>query len=479
MINSKNFSLISRSLKHKLRIALFLTVILPAFVGIYLASKYILPQIGAKLDIVAIIAISLVIAVLGFCVIKEIFDRVLSVSSGAKIIAAGDLNRKIDIDTNRKDEIGDLGEALNQLTQRIRNNMEELKRYSEKSNQINLEIHKLVFGLSNLLQISSLIACGDKLERILKLIVEKSRLLDNFDAAYLFIKERDADAFLAKVVDGINSEYIFRIKIERDDKIFGSLILKNQLFILDKDNVLTKDLKRILYEKFKLNNTLALPIYSGGKLTGIFGIGNEREDFAYKKEDVELMDLFAKQISIALENDRLTQCVGKLEIKDTLTGLYNQTFIRNRLHEEIKRAIVYRRPCAYILFNIDNFQNFSNNFGSLQAESALKKIGFLIKDSCTEIDRVGRVSNDEFAVILPERNKRQAQETAENIRKKIEFSFNEEQDINKRLTVSAGVSENPLDGVEAPDLIAKAQESLSLAKKEGKNRIGIISHKRV
>jgi len=476
MLKPKNLSLVSRSLGRKLKIAFYLTAILPGLVSVYLASNYILPKMGFELHIVVSVTISIFIAVMGFYIIKDIFDRILSVSTEAKLILAGDLNRKIEID--REDEIGDLGEALNQLTQRIRNNMDELKTYSEKSTEINLEIHKLVFGLSNLLQISSLIACGEKLENILRLIIEKSRLLDNFDVAYLFIKEDNTDTFCPMVVDSINSEYVIKSKITNDDKIFNNLITGGQPLILDQENALGENLKNIFYEKFKLNNTLALPIYVKSKVIGIFGIGNKKE-IVYEKEDIELMDLFAKQVAIAIENDMLVQRVGKLEIRDTLTGLYNAIFIRNRLQEEIKRAIAYRRPCAFILFDIDNFQQFINNFGTAQTETVLKKIGFLIRNSCSEIDRVARIKDDEFAVVLPEKNKRQAQETAEEIRKKIEFSFNEEQNINKRITVSGGVSENPLDGIKAEELIAKADESLSLAKKQGKNRIGILSHKHI
>ncbi len=474
MVKYKNLSLTSRGLKYKLNIAFYLMSVLPLLVCIYLVSHYILPQMGFKLDITVSILISTFIALAGFYVIKEVFDRIASVSAEAKLIVAGDISRKVEI--GYRDEIGDLGEALNQLTQRIRSNMEELKVYSEKSTEINLEIHKHILILSNLLQISSLISHGDKLEDILKLAVEKSRFLANSNVAYLFIREQGTDVFSPRAVDGINSGHFLQLKIDHSDKIFNRLIETNRSLILDKEHLLTEVIKTAFYEKFKLNNTLALPIYLKGKVMGILGIG-DTEEILYKKEDIELLDLFSKQIAIALENDILMQRVEKLEIKDALTGLYNKTFIHNRLQEEISRAIIYRRPCAFILLNIDNFQQFHENFGLLQAEVTLKKIASLIRDSFTEVDRVARVGDNEFAVVLPERNKRQAQELAENIRKKIDSAFSKERDIFRRFTVSGGVSENPLDGVNAEELITKAKEALNFAKTQGKNRIGILSQK--
>ena len=123
--------------------------------------------------------------------------------------------------------------------------------------------------------------------------------------------------------------------------------------------------------------------------------------------------------------------------------------------------------------NIDDFQRFHDKYGSLQAESAIKRVGSLIRDSVSEIERVGRFGDNEFAVILPEKSKRRAKEIAETIRKKIEVSFHKEQEDEKKLTVSGSVSENPLDGVAAEELITKAKILLATAKTQGKNRVVI------
>jgi len=98
----------------------------------------------------------------------------------------------------------------------------------------------------------------------------------------------------------------------------------------------------------------------------------------------------------------------------------------------------------------------------------------LMRDCITEVDRVGRTDNDEFSLILPEKNKRQAQEVAEEICKKIQSSFCADRDDTRCLTLSAGVSENPLDGVQVEQLITKAKELLKKAKTGGKNRVVVF-----
>ncbi len=469
MRKNKDLSLASRGLNYKLKIAFALMSILPLLVSTYLVSNYILPKTGLKIDIVVSMLVSIFIAVIGFFVIKEIFDRITSVSSVAKMIAAGDLDHKVQIE--REDEVGDLGDALNQLTDRIRTNMDELKSYSDKTTQINLEIQKRVLVLSSLLQISSLISQGAKLEDILRLTTEKSRLLANSDISFLLFLEEETGALYVKVSEGLNSQHVSKIRLEPGQDMYNRLLKINKALILDKDNALPENVQLAFTDKFKSKNLLIVPVFLMGRVIGVLGIGNIQEGFSYEKDDMDLMNILARQVAISVENDLLMHRVEKLEVKDALTGLYNDSFIRNRLQEEIKRAIRYQRPCALVLFNIDNFKEFQNEFGLLHSEAALKKIANLIRESVTDTDRVARSGDNEFAVVLPERNKRQALGLAEEIRKKIEFSFAEEPDANKRLSISGSVSENPLDGVDAERLIAKAKESLNLAKDQGRNRV--------
>lgn len=469
MANNKNFSIFTHGLNYKLKIAFYLMAIIPLLVTLYLVSNYILPRVGVKLDIVASVVISAFIAGIGFFLIREVISHIISLSSEAKLIAAGDVDHKVDI--TYADEVGDLGRALNQLTNRIRGNMDELKSYSEKTTQINLEIQKRILVLSNLLQISSVISQGAELDEVLRLIVEKSRFLANSDTAYLFFREEEQTGFVIRAADGSNKDEILKIKIEPHEEIFDLFAKTNKPLVFDKMNVLPEDIRRAFFEKLGLKNSLAFRVLVKGKIIGVFGAGNNQEGFLYSKEDLELLDIFSKQIAIAVENDLLLHRVTKLEIKDTLTGLYNEAFIKRRLQEEIKRANTYHRPCAFILLSIDNFDKFRKNFGLMQAEAVLKKIAFLINDSVTEIERVARFGDSEFAVVLPEKNKRQAIVTAEEIRRRVEFGFNEDSNIDKRLTVRAAVSENPLDGVEAEELIAKARTLLDSAGADFKNRV--------
>jgi len=462
-------SLSSRSLRYKLKIAFILMTVLPLLASAYLIMNYGSSFVNLRFYVFIVLGISAFIALVGFMIIKEVSDRLISVTAAAKSMAAE--GGSGDVEVGHMDEVADLSDALSQLTQRIRGNMDELKVYSEKTKEINIETQERVMMLSGLLQISSLISLGARLDDIIKVIAEKARLLAQSDSSYMLLREENQETFYMKSADGLNVQQLLRITIDPRDDLFGKVIRTNKALILDSENTVSGPIANAFYDKFGMRNSLAIPIYLMGRVIAIIGIGNALESFVYRKEDLELLDIFAKQISIALENNLLIHRVETLEVKDALTGLYNEGFIRNRLQEEIKRAIAYQRPCAFLILNIDDFQKYRQEFGTLQTEAILKRVSVILRDSITEIDRVGRTGGNEFAIVLPEKNKRKAQDIAEDIRKKIEFTFMEERDATRRLTISGGVSENPLDGVTAEELINKARELVDLAKKQGKNRI--------
>ena len=182
------FSLNSRTLRQKLMVGFQLMSILPLLVCIYLLSIHIFSKSGVKPDILIYLGVSVFLAIVGLLVIKEVFDRLSAIASEAKLIAAGDINRKLEVRDN--DEVGELGGILNQLTHRIRSNMDELKDYSEKTTEINIEIQKKIIVLSNLMQISTLISQGAKFEEVLRISVEKSRALANSEIAFLLFRDQ-------------------------------------------------------------------------------------------------------------------------------------------------------------------------------------------------------------------------------------------------------------------------------------------------
>jgi diguanylate cyclase (GGDEF)-like protein len=314
--------------------------------------------------------------------------------------------------------------------------------------------------LSGLLQISNLITQGAKLKEVFD--ISTAKLAQLKDASWTILVTKEEESFKISAQFGISEELHNFLLEEGCKKIFDLILLhKNGWVITDKQKDEDREkLKQI----FTTPSMIFTPVFRHAKIVGFFGVGSSNPEVQYSNDDLELLGIFAKQVAIAIENEYLVNRLQKLEIKDSLTGLYNKGFIVHRLDEEIKRAMIYQRPCAFIIFAIDRFNEYLNNFGQLAGEEMLKRVAKILEENCTEIDRVARYGDYEFSLVLPERNKKQSVALAEDIRKKVEEIFSKENNEKKRITVCGAVSENPIDGSSSKDLVSKAEQLLKLAK---------------
>ena len=191
----------------------------------------------------------------------------------------------------------------------------------------------------------------------------------------------------------------------------------------------------------------------------------------------EIEELSKSLRSISRNARELLDKVEKLSMKDKLTGLYNSTYIRERLDEEIHRAIHYQRPCSFALLNIDGFDRYVLKYGLEASDEALKNIAKILGNHLWPPDRAARITKDEFAIIIPDKNKKKAILLVEAISQEIgAYLFSGKTVLeHERLTVCAGVSENPIDGVSADELYIKAQQRLKLSKQKGSQTIEAFS----
>ncbi len=179
-------------------------------------------------------------------------------------------------------------------------------------------------------------------------------------------------------------------------------------------------------------------------------------------EDWEELSKSLRTISTnALE---LLEKVERLSMRDKLTGLYNATYIRERLDEEIQRAIHHQYPCSCAYLTIDRLDVYTTRYGRDAAEEVLRGFAKVINANLREFDRAARIARDEFVLILPDTNKKKAMEMITAIEKNILESVGK----NREIGISAGLSENPIDGSSADELYLKAQVRTRFAQKTGK-----------
>lgn len=450
---SKSASLSSEGIRQRLFTAVCLMSAIPILVCLNLVFPSLFVSFLSKTSLKFIILIVIFISLLGFVLIRQIIEHIIRITRDVKSIAEGNTDKCIEIKSG--DEIGQLGSAINQLTARIKENLSELEDYGSKTAQINIDIQKRVVIMSGLLQISSLITKGAKLDDVLHLCVDKLKGVADASAAFiLFLVD---GKMVVRAAEGLRAES--GPGLSENDECLSRIFQGGTLTVIDSKNLNASCLK--LLSTLGVKNMICLPIYLARKPAAIAGVGNNIPDFIYKRDDQELLDIFGKQVAIAIESDWLAAKVEGLEIKDMLTGLYNERYIRHHLDEEIKRAIIYQRPCGFVLARINNLASYQKQYGQVSSEAVFKKIASSLSAFFSGIEKVGRFADYDFAVILPEKNKRQAQKVAEELQKNVENIFLDETDKDKKLGIATAVVENPLDGVNSSDLISIAQNLLN------------------
>ena len=465
----KKMSLINKGLRYKLMVAFSLMAVVPLLACIYAISPYLFPGFQNYVDLNLIVLIAVIISLLGLFLAKGMVDAVVELATEARKIASGDFERKINV--RGDDELGTLGQSINMMTQRIKSNLNELKSYGQSMKEINVEIHKKVLTLSSLLQIGDIISAGSvQLDPLLEMAIEKACALFDTGFAVLYLPREEGGDFIMKTSYNLDREKLAEIVIKRGGRGFIEKSTEGRAIVKIDDSVRQTREMDDFRKQCGLKNCLIVPIFSDRMLLGCLIVGNRLSDFRYTNDDLELVHVFAKHITIAIESDILNKRNEELVTRDDLTGLFNKRYVVSRLEEEIKRAIFYQRPCSFIALNIDNFKKFREQRGELAAEEALRRVAKVVKDNTSPVGKAARIGGDVFAMLLPEKNKREAAYIAEEVRKKIEAA-NVLKEGKATVTVSVGVSENPIDGATSDELFKKAIESIEQAKLQGKNRV--------
>jgi diguanylate cyclase (GGDEF)-like protein len=175
-------------------------------------------------------------------------------------------------------------------------------------------------------------------------------------------------------------------------------------------------------------------------------------------------------------NEKLTTII----IREDMTGLYNKSYIKQRLQEEFYRSHTYNHPLSLLMIDLDNFKNLNDMYGHTIGDQLLKSFSALIKETIRPSDIAARYGGEEFLIILPETGDQEAIRVAERIHKKVcTYPFRNEslKGVTIRFTISIGTCSFPQYGQSGDELITLADVALYQAKREGKNRIASYGDK--
>lgn len=167
-------------------------------------------------------------------------------------------------------------------------------------------------------------------------------------------------------------------------------------------------------------------------------------------------------------------------ITDGLTGLYNQTYLKTLLSQNVPmRRRADDAASALILLDLDHFKLYNDSCGHMAGDEALRTVAGIIRDQIRDQDVAARYGGDEFAVYLPKVTKNVAFAVANRIRQMIESTEFPGQELfdGRRLTASSGIAFFFEETSDVKTLIEVADKELYNAKRL-RNAISPSSYER-
>jgi diguanylate cyclase (GGDEF)-like protein/PAS domain S-box-containing protein len=188
------------------------------------------------------------------------------------------------------------------------------------------------------------------------------------------------------------------------------------------------------------------------------------EDITERKESEEKI----RMLNIELE---------KLALTDYLTNLYNRRYFMQRGAEEFRRAHRNRQPLALLMLDLDEFKKVNDRYGHEAGDLLLQQVADVMKSSLREIDLLGRLGGEEFAVLLPNTLLDVAVLLAERVRHSIAnlSMLWPGQDLSSAVTISIGAAAYTDAMVGIDDLLRNADAALYQAKHSGRNCVVVYA----
>lgn len=249
-----------------------------------------------------------------------------------------------------------------------------------------------------------------------------------------------------------------------DGEIYSSSDVRTLL--LETVPKLTQELVDRVLQTTSVKSYILIPLIYKKARFGSLVVFSSREKA--NQNELDFLNLFAKQIELAITIADLFQAVKEQAITDGMTGLYNRRYFEEYIKKEAIRADRQHQRFTIIGLDLDHLKEINDVYGHNYGDLAIKSIAEVLKKSSRSIDISARMGGEEFNVILPGVDSQGGMIVAERIRKGIEDL--ELEKIGK-ITASLGVATYFEHSDDIDELLELVDQAMYESKHNGRNRV--------
>jgi diguanylate cyclase (GGDEF)-like protein len=177
-----------------------------------------------------------------------------------------------------------------------------------------------------------------------------------------------------------------------------------------------------------------------------------------------------RERTLIAQRRQMEEQLREMTITDDLTKLYNMRHFYEQLQLEMDRTLRYKHSLSLLLLDVDRFKQYNDTHGHLEGDKVLIRLSEVIRECLRKSDSAYRYGGDEFIVILPYTQGKEAKKVAERITAMFPgMDIGHIPDGSVVTTLSVGVVEYE-EGEELSRLVSRADQAMYTAKKQGGNR---------
>lgn len=328
------------------------------------------------------------------------------------------------------------------------------------------------FKYQSLIEINSYISNSLEKEEILRRIFQRVKQLLDCELCSILLVDEEINrlkfGFLSKVED---EEILKDTDLKMGEGIAGTVWRDGLPVIID--NVQTDPRFSNRADKVshsKTRSIMAVPFIVNGKIIGVIEAINKANG-NFNDFDLRILQYVSTQSAIAINNADLYN----MAIRDGMTRLFIHKYFKERLAEELSRAMRNSRNLSLVIFDIDHFKKFNDTYGHQAGDKILKEFAELLKKNSRAIDIPCRYGGEEFTVILPETSMDEVMNFTERVRVLAGgLKINYEGEI-LGLTISGGCVSYPEQKPNSQEeFIEMADIALYHSKENGRNRVSFF-----
>jgi diguanylate cyclase (GGDEF)-like protein len=187
-----------------------------------------------------------------------------------------------------------------------------------------------------------------------------------------------------------------------------------------------------------------------------------------------ILALLLLLVLLAIWGTRLWRSHKRVKIlseSDELTGIYNRRHFNYVATSALRYCKTAQQDLSVVMFDLDHFKKINDNYGHNCGDWALKETIRVCQTIGKSNDVLARLGGEEFCLLLPSTDIKEAYDRAEAFRIAIENIISKTSGSNFSLTASFGITDIKRSGFRLKDLLKDADSSMYIAKNKGRNQV--------